>query len=273
MEFVEPSSVCPPEEFLRERLREVDLRSKTAVAPDHGAGNVRDSLGLNVVVELAVRKGRVDVLIHQVENHGDPVLMTGFHQSLEPVGSPGLGAWSEVVNRAVAPVEVKLGAGHRHQLQAVDPQALEIRDSVNDSVKRIVELADVQLVDDQVIQLWCSPRVVRPRERGARRRAALDGGEQADVRLVCKWICRPQCDRAGGGRRVPQLVPIEIEPIRTVMTLRVSLQRRGDRPEIERGPFLPRQVDINGAHQRVKAIQLVNDPDHQSESIAGLDSG
>jgi hypothetical protein len=44
---------------------------------------------------------------------------------------------------AVAPVEVELGAGDGHEFKAVDAEALEVGQAVDDALEGVVELVDV----------------------------------------------------------------------------------------------------------------------------------
>ena len=68
------------------------------------------------------------------------------------------------MERPVTPIEVKFRTGDRHQLQTVHAETLQIPKAVDDAVKAIVELLDLQFINDQVVQFGSSIRRVSPYE-------------------------------------------------------------------------------------------------------------
>src|SRR5208337_4885781 len=108
-------------------LREIGLRTEGTTIPDHRIGHLRGPIGsIHIIVDELIRKHRIDVLIDHVQDYCYTCGVAGFDKSLKAIGAAEPGVRSEVMEWAIAPVEIEFGAGDRHELQAVDTQALKI---------------------------------------------------------------------------------------------------------------------------------------------------
>src|SRR5262252_8585089 len=65
-------------------------------------------------------------------------------------------------------IKVEFRAGDRHQFQAVHPETLQICEPVDDAVKHIIELLDLQFIYDEVIEFRRLIRRIGPHEWGRR---------------------------------------------------------------------------------------------------------
>ena len=92
------------------------------------------------------------MLIDDIENYGDVDGVTGVDEAPQTVTATELRVGREVVQRAIAPVEIKLDAGDGHEFEAVDAETLQIIKAVDDTVESVVELFDLQFVDDEVVE-------------------------------------------------------------------------------------------------------------------------
>ena len=173
------------------------------------------------VIDELVGKGRIDVLVHNVKDDGDVDDVAGVDQAFQTVGTTKARVGREVMQRAIAPVEIEFDACHGHEFEAVDAETLEIVEAVDDAVERVVELFKLELIDDKVVDLGCLVVGIRPCED---RRAASKGecGELSDFRRAGERIREPESKhlRSGTGtRRGPQkLEAIEIGTLLTEVT-------------------------------------------------------
>ena len=167
MVFVQPHAIGGGEVFLGERLREIGLRTEGAAISDHRTGRLRSpDNSIHIIVDELIRKHRIDVLIDHVQDDCYSCGVAGFDKSLQAVGAAETGVRSEIMEWTIAPVEIEFGGGDWHELQAVDTQALQITQSFNHAIKRVVELFHLQFVHDEIIQLRGFVGRIRPSERG-----------------------------------------------------------------------------------------------------------
>src|ERR1051326_285738 len=160
----------------------------------------------------ADREARIHVLIDHVEDDCYVVGMASVDEPFEADSTTPAGVGREVVQRSVAPIEIRLEAGDRHQLQAGNAKAFQIIESVQQAVERRVELLDVELIDDQVGELRYAPRRVTPLKRWLLVRCR-ERRELADIGRAGEGVGEPINDQ--GRLRavrwgVPQLVAVEV---------------------------------------------------------------
>jgi hypothetical protein len=119
---------------------------------------------VDVVIDKFIGKGGVDVLIDNVQNDRHADFMAGVYKTFEAIGPAEASVRGKIVQRAVPPIEIKLDAGNRHELETVDAQALEVVEALHYAVEGVVELFDLYFVDDKIIELWRLIRGVGPHE-------------------------------------------------------------------------------------------------------------
>src|SRR5215469_1380967 len=133
-------------------------------------------------------------------------MVAGIDEAAKAIRTAEVRARREIVKRSVVPVKIELGAGDRHEFQAVHSQALKICEAVYDAVESVVELLDMQFVNDQIVQVGCLVQRVGPseRQRIARKR---HGGQETDLGLPGKRVREPTGDKLArtSWRRPPEL--------------------------------------------------------------------
>jgi hypothetical protein len=109
-----------------------------------------------------------EVVVHDVEDHGDAPPMALLDQRLQRIGAAVGRLDSEDLGRVIAPGTSAGEFGHRHDLDGIDPEILEMPQLFSRRLEgpgpivarvRVVEGADVQLVNDQLIA-GADPEVV-----------------------------------------------------------------------------------------------------------------
>ena len=105
-----------------------------------------------------VEVARAEMVVDDVEDHGDPAPMRGLDEGLEAVGAAVGALDGEDVGGVVAPGDVPGELHRRHDLHRVDPEPLqmaELVDGIGEGSGRVLvgamEGADVHLVDDELV--------------------------------------------------------------------------------------------------------------------------
>ena len=149
------------------------------------------------------RIGLVGVVVHHVQDHGNPTGVARIHKGFQIVlGSVRL-VHREVECGVVSPAVVSVELVHRHELQRLNAQRLEVVQGVDDELERafLGEIPDKQLVNDQVLLVGPLKVVVGPCERG------FSWGEHTDgARGVVGRVHRHVGVGAFGNPRVVPLV-------------------------------------------------------------------
>src|SRR5260221_291133 len=129
MVLMQPVKVCRFDILIGELLAEVNFRAKLTYSTDHWTRNA------SIPVDQVVGEGKIDVLIDNIENDRYPPGMAGVNQVLESLHTAPPLVGSKVVQGSIPPVKVSLQTHNRHQLQARDAKALEVRQARSDPVK------------------------------------------------------------------------------------------------------------------------------------------
>ncbi len=100
-----------------------------------------------------------DVVVDDVEDHSEPLPVRRIDEASEPVRPAVHGMCREVVQPVVAPVAVAGEGRDGHQLDRRDAELAQAAQPRDDAVEGAVgrERADVQLVDDQLVEVQSSP--------------------------------------------------------------------------------------------------------------------
>ena len=108
--------------------------------------------------------GLVCMVVHHVQNHGNPTLVAGVHQGLEVVfGAIGL-VDGEVKRGIVSPTVVAIELVDRHQFECLNAQPLEVVERVLNECQRTLfrPVAHQQFVDHEVLLVRPFEISVRP---------------------------------------------------------------------------------------------------------------
>jgi hypothetical protein len=119
--------------------------------------------------EREVRAFGSEMVVDDVDQHGETVAVGGVHERPEIVG-PAVGTRRrEQRDAVVAPVPAPGELGDGHQLDGGDAEVAKVRQPADRRAERALgrERADVQFVDDGAPRIEAAPVLVRPRE-GAR---------------------------------------------------------------------------------------------------------
>ena len=146
--------------------------------------------------------GLVRMVVHHVQDHRDATGVASVHEGLQVVFGPVSLVHREVERGVVSPAVVAVEFIHRHELQRLNAQRLEVVKRIEDELKRAVfgKIPDQQLVNDQVLLVGPLKVVVGPFE------GRFSWREHADwPRRVVGWIPR----HVGvGAFRNPRVVPL-----------------------------------------------------------------
>ena len=142
------------------------------------------------VAEVGAELGQVvplgaEVVVDDVEDHGQPRLVAGVDEAAE-AGRPAVGGVDGVeVDPVVAPAPRPGEGGHRHDLDRVDPEAGQVAEPPDGRVEGPLggEGAAVQLVEDQVLEGRDGGRSRRPAQVDQPRRAVDPVGLEPRARV------------------------------------------------------------------------------------------
>jgi hypothetical protein len=260
--------------LLGEGLAEIGLWAEWAACAHHGAADARSvRRRVHIVIHLVVGECRIDVLIDDVQNDRHVYGMAGVDESAQAVRAAEVGTGRKVVERAVAPVEVQLDAADGQQFEAIDANALQIGEAIDDAVEGVVKLLDLEFVNDQVVELGCSIGGVGPDER-RRIASEQDGGEKSNISLEREGIGEPARHELAlaASRREPKLVAIKIEAFRAEMRADNWLNGNGGAPEIERMTVVPEEMRILRLNGGVEAVVAVNYSHNEIETVSSANS-
>ena len=158
---------------------EVVVERDRAVRGDRvGVGVVGGGVGEPArVVEPDERAPARRVVVDHVQEHGDAPGVGGVDERLELVGRPVAFVEGEVEPDVVTPTVVAVRLGDGHELDGVDAEPVEVVQRVRERGEAPVagEVADEELVDDELPERRGLEALVGPRERGRPRREQADG--------------------------------------------------------------------------------------------------
>ena len=143
------------------------------------------------------------MIVHHVQNHSNSTGVAGVHKGLQVVFGAVRLVDREVKRGVVSPAVVPVELVHRHELQRLNAQRLEVVEGVDDELERafLGEIPDKQLVNDQVLLVGPLEVVVGPCKRDFSR------GEHTDrPRRVVGRVCWHVGVGAFGNPRVVPLV-------------------------------------------------------------------
>ncbi len=205
-------------------------RCRAGSAPDLGApvvgpGVAPRGLTSGVVVEVdaalavlapaveppQVEVGRAEVVVDDIERTAMPRSWAARISCLRARGPAVRLLDGEDVRRVVAPREVGGELRRRHQLDGVDPQVAQVVEPLDHAVEaarptagRVVERADMQLVDHELVPRRHAERRRRPSRTPARHDGVAGRiGHRPGVGVVAPQRCRRRSRRRTGTRRPP----------------------------------------------------------------------
>ncbi len=147
--------------FMVEVLKHIEGMSGYGIEPGAvGGGTVIH--GIPVQFALGSHEG-VELVVHNIQNHGDAVPVQGVDQFLQFVlGTIGF-VGREIERGIIAPALISAELLQGHELDSVDAQPLEIVKGINDGleVPCRAEITHQQLIDDEVLRIGAR-KIVHP---------------------------------------------------------------------------------------------------------------
>ncbi len=133
------------------------------------------------------------MVVDDVEDHRQPARVGRSHQPAQAIGAAVGARRREQADAVVAPAAIAGEVGDRHQLDRRHAQGAQVVQPLDQRVERprVRRRADMQLVDDQVLQRDAAPARVRPREhrrvddlRGAVDAVGLEARRRVGARVA-----------------------------------------------------------------------------------------
>ena len=214
------------------------------------------------------------MLVDDVEDQRDVGCVAGVHKPTQTIGSAGVCAGREIVQRTVAPVEVELAAGDRHQFQAIHAETLKIHQPFDDTVEGVVKLFHLQFVHDEVVEIGSLIGGIGPWKR-RRSLGEQHGGKSTHLGSACERIGEPAGDQYGRcacARSPPKLESIQVNAFGAEGCAGDRIHGNGAAPEVEWMACVPREFCILRLNCRVEAVVFVNDAHHDVEAVGVADS-